>query len=111
MFLYFEMLTGNGRICSRELDVDFRPGSRFTRSNEVTPRSGPDEPVIRGTKNERVYQQRASELAHKRDTLIWGPSYKHAAPPKSCFPAPEVSATLCCASGAFLVMAGPQLAN
>lgn len=50
MFPYFEMLTGNGSICSRELDVGFRPGGGFTRSNEVTPRSGPDEPVIRGTK-------------------------------------------------------------
>lgn len=89
MFLYFEMLTGNERICSREPDVSFRPGSRCTRSNEVTPRSGPDKPVIRGTKNERVYQQRASELAHKRDTLIRGASYRHADTPKSCFPAPE----------------------
>lgn len=55
MFFYFEMLTGNEKICSRELDAGFRPGSLFTRSNEVTPRSGPYETVIRGTNNQRVY--------------------------------------------------------
>lgn len=47
MFVYVEILTGNGKSRLRELYVVLLPGSGFTRSNEVTPRSGPDEPVIR----------------------------------------------------------------